>query len=222
MHGPINPAVPLERALVETTAALRRIEEGRLRPKTPMDLSYAIVSALARRQYAAVGDVAEKVAGLEQRVMVDDFRHPEALLEEMFLVRHELLTVRTMAAQCHDIYGRVTALTGRAVPPEIQPLLADLGDQFNRVRNLSDGEKEFLFGVIDLYQTRVATRMTVAVERLAVLAAVTLPVTAVASVYGMNVIVNQHTHVPQLLLVLALMVAMSATLLRWTKRQGWW
>jgi hypothetical protein len=38
----------------------------------------------------------------------------------------------------------------------------------------------------------------------------------------MNVIVNQHTHVPQLLLVLALMVAMSATLLRWTKRQGWW
>jgi len=26
----------------------------------------------------------------------------------------------------------------------------------------------------------------------------------------------------QLLLVLALMVAMSAALLRWTKRQGWW
>ena len=201
---------------------MRRIEEGRLRPATPMDLSYAIVSALARRQYAAVGVVAEKVAGLEQRVMVDDFRHPEALLEEMFLVRHELLTVRTMAAQCHDIYGRVTALIGRAVPPESQPLLADLGDQFDRVRSLSDGEKEFLFGVIDLYQTRVATRMTVAVERLAVLAAVTLPITAVASVYGMNVIVNQHTHVPQLLLVLALMVAMSATLLRWTKRQGWW
>jgi len=64
--------------------------------------------------------------------------------------------------------------------------------------------------------------MTVAVERLAVLAAVTLPITAVASVYGMNVIVNQHTHTVQLLLVLALMVAMSAALLRWTKRQGWW
>ena len=32
--------------------------------------------------------------------------------------------------------------------------------------------------------------MTVAMERLAVIAAVTLPITAIASVYGMNVIVN--------------------------------
>jgi magnesium transporter len=64
--------------------------------------------------------------------------------------------------------------------------------------------------------------MTVAVERLAVLAAVTLPITALASVYGMNVIVNTHTHVPQLLVVLAVMTLMSGILLRWTKRQGWW
>ena len=56
----------------------------------------------------------------------------------------------------------------------------------------------------------------------AVLAAVTLPITALASIYGMNVIVNEQTHVPQLLVVLAVMVAMSGALLRWTKRQGWW
>jgi Mg2+ and Co2+ transporter CorA len=223
VHGPVNPAVPLDSALVETRAVLSRMEEGRFRPATPADLSYAVVSAIARRQWAAVSAVAEKVAGLEQRVMVDDFRRPEALLEEMFLVRHELLTVRTMAAQSHEIYARLRSLAARnAVVESSRGVLEDLADQFERVRSLSDGEKEFLFGVIDLYQTRVATRMTVAVERLAVLAAVTLPITAVASVYGMNVIVNERTHVPQLLLVLALMVAMSATLLRWTKRQGWW
>lgn len=223
VHGPLNPDVPLDSALEETRAVLRRMEEGRFHPGSPAELSYAVVSAVARRQWAAVSAVAEKVAGLEQRVMIDDFRHPEALLEEMFLVRHELLTVRTMAAQSHEIYARLTKLSGRGTDSDpSRGLLEDLADQFERVRSLSDGEKEFLFGVIDLYQTRVATRMTVAVERLAVLAAVTLPITAVASVYGMNVIVNQRTHVPQLLLVLAVMVAMSATLLRWTKRQGWW
>jgi Mg2+ and Co2+ transporter CorA len=126
-----------------------------------------------------------------------------------------------MAAQSHDVYARLAAL-GRFVTAEDRPYVEDLSDQFDRVRSIADGEKEFLFGVIDLYQTRITTKMTVAMERLAVLAAVTLPVTALASVYGMNVIVNERTHVAQLLLVLATMVLISGTLLRWTKKQGWW
>ena len=64
--------------------------------------------------------------------------------------------------------------------------------------------------------------MMIAMERLAVLAAVTLPVTAIASVYGMNVIVNAQTHYLQLIIVLIIMVAISGALLRWTKKQGWW
>jgi Mg2+ and Co2+ transporter CorA len=64
--------------------------------------------------------------------------------------------------------------------------------------------------------------MTIAAERLAVIAAVTLPVTALSSVYGMNLIVNDSTHWGQLAVVLAVMITMSATLLRWAKHQGWW
>ena len=37
----------------------------------------------------------------------------------------------------------------------------------------------------------------------------------------MNVIVNDHTHY-LLAVLLAVMAAMSAALLRWTKQQGWW
>jgi Mg2+ and Co2+ transporter CorA len=50
VHGPINPAVKPEVALRETNAVLRRIETGRLRPSTPLELSYAIASALTRDQ----------------------------------------------------------------------------------------------------------------------------------------------------------------------------
>ena len=110
-----------------------------------------------------------------------------------------------MAAQSHDVYARLAGL-GRMVPAEDKPAFQDVAEQFGRLRNVSDGEKEFLIGVIDLYQTRVATKMTVAVERLAVLAAVTLPITALASIYGMNVIVNDRTNLPQLFLVLAVML----------------
>jgi Mg2+ and Co2+ transporter CorA len=74
---------------------------------------------------------------------------------------------------------------------------------------MADGQKEYLQGTIDFYQTRTNTKMTIAAERLAVIAAVTLPVTALSSVLGMNVIVNESTQVPELAVLLAVMLVMS-------------
>ena len=143
-------------------------------------------------------------------------------MEELFLLRHELMTVRTMSAQEHDIFQRMSNLGDRVVPAEDVHYSHDLADQFDRVRSIADGECQFLFGVIELYQTRVTTKMTVAMERLAVIAAVTLPVTAIASIYGMNVIVNSSTHWTQLIIVLFAMAVVSGLLLRWAHKQGWW
>ena len=64
--------------------------------------------------------------------------------------------------------------------------------------------------------------MTVAAERLAVIAVVTLPITALSSVYGMNIIVNQRTRPVELIITLAVMAVVSAVLLIWAKRRGWW
>jgi magnesium transporter len=221
VHGPLSPAVNPEVALRETRAVLGRIQAGRLRPASSFELSYAIVSALTRNQEAFVGILAREVGQLEQQVMQGDVGDPEPFLEELFRARHGLIVVRTMAALSREIYGRMASLT-RFVPPEGQALVADLVDQFERVRGVADGQKEFLQGVIEFYQTRTDTKMTIAAERLAVIAAVTLPITALSSVYGMNLIVNNQTHVVQLVAVLVVMAAMSATLLRWARRQGWW
>ncbi len=221
VHGPLNPIVDPATALVETRGVLQRIEAGRFRPGTPVELSYAVTSAVARRQRGIVSEVAEKLPGLEQHVMASQLTNPEELLERMFLIRHELITARTMAAQSHDVFARIGSLA-RTVDERSRLLAHDLADQFDRVRSIADGEAQFLFGVIELYQTKVNTKMTVAMERLAVIAAVTLPITAIASVYGMNVIVNERTHITQLVTVLIVMLAISGMLLRWARRQGWW
>lgn len=221
VHGPINPDVEPARALVETAGVMARIEEGRFRPRSPAELSYAITSAVARRQSGVIREVAEKLPGLEKSVMTSQLRNPEALLETMFLIRHELITTRTMAAQCHDIWVRLAGIQ-RLPDDEDAGFARDVAEQFERVRSLADGESQFLFGVIELYQTKVHTKMTVAMERLAVIAAVTLPITAIASIMGMNVIVNGETQPGVLAIALAVMLAISLLLLRWARRQGWW
>jgi magnesium transporter len=126
-----------------------------------------------------------------------------------------------MATLGHQLYQRMSSL-GRFIPADRQPLVADLEDQFARVSGVADGQVRYLQGMIGFYKARTDTKMTIAAERLALITVITLPITALSSVYGMNIIVNDRTDFPHLAVVLVVMAVMSATLLRSAKRQRWW
>ena len=221
VHGPVNPAVSREVTLRDTEEVLARIRAGRLRPTTSFDISHAIVSTLTRHMERFVEELTTDVWELERRVTEGGNDDPEQLLDEMFRTRHGLLAIRTIAAQTGQIYRRVSGIS-RAVPEESRHLVADLIDQFDRISALAAEEKDYLQGVIEFYRARTETKMTIAAERLAVIAVVTLPITALASVLGMNLIVNDHTTPIPLSIALGVMLTMSAGLLYWAKRQGWW
>ena len=220
VHGPVNPAVSSEVALDETRAVARRLETGRLHPTSAADLSFALVTALTGRMRDLLFTLTEEVWHLERQVTGGHGGDPEQFLEELFTVRHGLLAVRNMATLSHEVYGRMGMLGVWAGPAHA--LLLDLEDQFRRISAMAQGQHDYLQGVIEFYQARTNTKMTIAAERLAVIAAVTLPVTALSSILGMNVIVNSSTHVGQLVALLAVMSVMSATLLLWARRKGWW
>jgi magnesium transporter len=169
VHGPVNPAVTPEATLRETRAVLRRLESGRLRPRSPFELSCAIVSALAQGQEAFVETVTRQVWPLEQRVTAGHLGDPEQFLEELFGTRHALLAVSNMATLGHQIYRRMSALA-RYIPPDCQPLVADIEDQFDRVAGVADGQIRYLEGVIEFYKARTDTKVTIAAERLALIA----------------------------------------------------
>ena len=221
VHGPINPAVNPEVALRETEAVRRRLESGRLRPRSPFELSYAIVSSVTQHLEHFIEELTRDVWHLEQRVTGGHMGNPEEFLEELFQARHGLLAVRTMGALGAEVYGRIAALGDRVRADDL-PLVTDVVDQLTRIKGLADGEREYLQGVIEFYRARAETKMTIAAERLAVIAVVTLPITALSSIYGMNIIVNERTQLPALIVVLGIMAVMSTMLLTWAKRRGWW
>ena len=221
VHGPISPKVPLEAALRETSLVGTRMESGRLRPTSPFALTYAIVSTIARLEAEMVAEIAGEVGLLEQEVMAEADKDPQAFLSELFTARHELLTIKTMAEQGSEIYRRAIRLT-RFAPPEGLELMRDVLDQYETVTNISDSQLLFLIGVTEFYRARTDTKMTIAAERLAVIAALTLPVTSLSSVLGMNVIVNDSTRWTSLIIWLLIMLIMSLLLLRWAHKQGWW
>ena len=167
VHGPLNPAVDPEVALLDTRTVLRRIDRGALMPRSPFELSHAIVTALTRREIDLIAKLARESGRLEQRVMLSEERDaPEAFLEELFQIWYELLAVRTMAVHSGATYTRM-AKRARDVPEDAPVLFSDLGDQFELVKSMADGQREFLHGVIEFFQTRTSTQTTLAAEKLA-------------------------------------------------------
>jgi magnesium transporter len=221
VHGPLGEGVAVDAALRATRAVRDRMEVGRFLPSTPAELSHAIVSRMGSSLESHVWSLASKIARLERESLTGKHKDPEKFLEHLFQVRHELLSIKTIAAQGREVFARMAVLT-RSVPAEDPLLIEDTIDQYERLRGLCEEEKEFLQGVLDFYQSRTTTKMNIAMERLALIAAVVLPVTAVASIYGMNIIVSEGTRLWHLGVVLVLMAGVAAVMLAWAKRQEWW
>jgi len=79
-----------------------------------------------------------------------------------------------------------------------------------------------LQGIVDFYQSRTSAKMNHAMERLALMSAVLLPLTLLSGIYGMNIIVHPQTEPGELAAVLLSMVVVAAGVLWWARRQGWW
>jgi len=90
---------------------------------------------------------------------------PEPFLNELFKTWYALLAIRTIAVHSNATYDRMAKLV-RHLPAGERPLVADIADRFHQVANMADGQREFLHGVIEFFQTRTSTHMTIAAESL--------------------------------------------------------
>jgi magnesium transporter len=100
--------------------------------------------------------------------------------------------------------------------------VADIEDQFHRVRGVADAQIRYLQGVTEFHQARTNTKWRSPPSGYPLIATITLPITALSSIHGLSIIVNDRTDFAHLAVVLAVRIVISVTLLRWAKRQGWW
>ena len=221
VHIPPDENVAPELVWRETDVVRERIEQGRLKPRTPGELAHTIVSGMAHRLETCVGELAAQVAKIENSVTRGRLSEYERMLEGLFLVRHNLQAVRTIAQTSRELHARMLAFK-RTLRDESTFLLQDLVDHFDRLKNVCDGEKELLQEILDLYQTRVANDLSQLVRKLTALGAILVADTLVAGIYGMNFDVMPELHwrygYP---MAMGIMVAISLVMAWWFKKKDW-
>ena len=204
----------------ETQAVRQRLLSGRLHPSTPAELSQFIVSGIMRQLEGRLAVMARRTKALERNIMIASTSDPDQLLNELFFLRHELLTVRTTTAEDREVYARLAATP--TMPTNLQPVIHDLMDHFDRLRSVCDNEKEYLQEILDLYQTRIANELNRFAKQVTSGGAILVAATLVAGIYGMN-----FAHMPELdwkygyPMALGMMALLSVVLARYFRGRGW-
>src|SRR5207253_2017045 len=133
--------------------------------------SFAVRDCVERNHVSKYHVYADYVFTVLHAPQVGRRGHVHYVELDQFVGRHYLVTVHGPLNPAVDpevaLLDTRTAKRARDVPEDAPVLFSDLGDQFELVKNMADGQREFLHGVIEFFQTRTSTQTTLAAEKLA-------------------------------------------------------
>ena len=186
----------------------------------PDALLYQIIDMMIDNFVDLAGKYEDHLEEIEERSLAPGV--DESILESMLNLRRELLELRRVAASQRELLMPLAE-------GEFDYISEHLGQRFSHVRDhlvevveLIDTQRERLNGVRDNYHTALAVRTNDVMKTLTVLAAVFLPLSVVAGIYGMNLPVwPSPEHPLSFWIVLAAMAVIGGGFLLYFKRRGW-
>jgi magnesium transporter len=127
--------------------------------------------------------------GLEERI---DALEDEAIAAlpsvpgEIQALRRDVQTLRQAVVAQRDAYSTLARGGLPGISDRGARRLGHVYDDFNRLAELLDGARGLLGGILDTYRSTVAERANEVMKVLTVFAAIILPLSLVAGIYGMN------------------------------------
>jgi magnesium transporter len=222
--GPTSSSLTSEIARRELTAVRQRLDSGQLRPASSFELVAAIRAETMQTHEDLIAESSARIAQLERDVSQKDPVKAEALLQDLFDLRHDLEAIRTSAAQAAESFANLIAtmdLQEGLMQTDLRRV-RNMQQGFRHLQHTADLEREYLQEMIDLFQTRVSTELNRFVRKVTAWGSIGIAWTVIVGLYGMN-----FAHMPELgwrwgypaVLVLMLIVGVVLALL--FRRRGW-
>jgi magnesium transporter len=224
VFGPHHEALTVDAMRRDIDVVRQQLEASEFSPESAFDLVAAIRQEMLRSHEELVATGAARIAELELNVMRLDAIRAEALLGDLFGLRHDLQVIRTNAAQTHGMYEHLADRLD--VQHGIMPLdsrrLHELRQSYRHLQNTTDLEREYLQEVLDLFQTRVSTELNRFVRKITAFGTIGISWTIIVGIYGMNFVsMPELTWRYGYFWAIGLMAAASAVLGVLFHRRGW-
>jgi magnesium transporter len=193
---------------------------GRVRDAGADYLAYLIVDAVVDAYFPVVEQFGERIQTLETSALDDA---SPAVLVQMQRLRHQLLGLRRAVWPMREEVVVLQREDSDLVTPETRLFLRDVYDHAVQALEIVESLRETAVSVMEVYLSVQNQRLNEVMKVLTVIATIFIPLTTIASIYGMN-----FKHMPELewrygyAWALGLMLASALGMVAYFRRRGWW
>jgi magnesium transporter len=195
-----------------------RKKQGSARQLGPDYLAYILMDGLIDSYFPILEQYGDHLDQLEDRSLVGH----SASLPELHRMKRELFVFRRAVWPLRDAMNALMRDGGSLLGDETRLHLRDLYDHIVQLIDLLETYRELSSDLIELHLSTTGNRMNEVMRVLTIIATIFIPMTFIASIYGMN-----FKYLPELqwrwgyFWALGLMGAMAFTMLFWFWRRGW-
>ena len=202
-----------------------RSGKGRMRRMGADYLIYALVDVAIDSYFPIIDKFGEHLDALEERIIT---RPQSCNANEPHAAKRELLDLRKAIWPLREMVADIERQGEHLMTPESRMFLRDCYDHAIQLIDLVETYREITSGLFDSYLTNMSNRLNETIKLLTIISTIFIPMSFVASVYGMNF--NTSTskwNMPELNWVfgypaaLGLMGLIAASLLVYFYRKGW-
>ena len=185
----------------------------------PDYLAYSLVDAIIDNYFIILERIGEKVETIEQDVV--SAPEPE-ILQQIYNLKREMIYLRKSIWPFREVINGLLREESKLIKKGTHIYLRDLYDHTIQVIDTIETFRDMISGMLDIYMSSVSNKMNEVMKVLTIFAAIFIPLTFIAGVYGMN-----FQYMPELSLPWAypaiwiVIILVGVTLLVYFKHRKW-
>ncbi|MGY5879158.1 MAG: magnesium/cobalt transporter CorA [Candidatus Thorarchaeota archaeon] len=192
---------------------------GRIRKGNPDYLTYALLDLIVDKYFVVLEYIGDSIEDLEDDLVE---KGSADMLTEIYKLKRILLAFRRHIWPLRQVVLKLQRDVPMHVKEENLVFLRDLYDHVIRVTDHVETYRESVTGMLDIYLSQVSNKMNEVMQVLTVISVIFIPLTLMASIYGMN-----WQWMPELdfyygyPIFMAIMFIVGLILLTYFRRIGW-
>lgn len=196
-----------------------RNPKGRLRQRGPDYLCYTLIDCLVDNYFLILEKIDNKLEVLEEEL----FNRPTPqTLQKMHHSKREIVLLRKAVWPMREVISSFRRMESPLIQDATKLYIQDVYDHTIQAIDTIESFRDITSGMLDIYLSNLSQRMNEIMKVLTIVATIFVPLTFIASLYGMN-----FKHIPELEWVwgyyftLVMMLVIFFSMLFYFRRKKW-